>query len=221
MITFNFRLFIVIFFCSFIVAKPAFSQTLIKVVDQHNYPLANAVITYTAANPSVNKATDDRVYIMDQVNKQFAPHVLIVPVNSLVSFPNSDDIRHHVYSFSAAKTFELKLYAGKPKSPIRFDGQGVVVMGCNIHDSMVGYIYVAANPTTYLSNEKGEVTLTHTLPLNTQLQVWHPNSASSLSEHTVFTIDQTLMNNNNIELVLPVNTPAPTGSFAELTFNEQ
>lgn len=218
--TFIARLFVGIFFCSFVMGKPVFSQTLITVVDQNNSPLANVVIEYGSIKSEVNKVTDDRVYIMDQINKEFDPHVLVVPVNSLVSFPNSDDIRHHVYSFSSAKTFELKLYAGKPKSPIRFDQEGVVVMGCNIHDSMIGYIYVSTHKNIYMSNEKGEVMLAHTLPVNSTLQVWHPNSKVGLSEHTTFTVEQSLTDNNEIKLVLPVNTPEPTGSFNELTFNE-
>ena len=220
MITLKFRLFIAIFFCSIIFLKPAFSQTLIKFFDQNHSPLPNAVVEYVVDKPFLKNSTEDRIYVMDQINKQFSPHVLVVPVNSLVSFPNSDDIRHHVYSFSPAKTFELKLYAGKPKSPIRFDGKGVVVMGCNIHDSMVGYIYVSAKENTYMSNIKGEVLLPHTLPLNTQLQVWHPNSTAGLSKHIVFTIDQDMLNDNNIELVISINTPTPSGSFEELTFNE-
>lgn len=86
----------------------AFSQTRLKIVDQNNVPLANAVVEYAAAIPA-QQAVNEQIYIMDQVNKQFVPHVLVIPENSFVSFPNSDDIRHHVYSFSSAKTFELKL----------------------------------------------------------------------------------------------------------------
>ena len=134
----------------------AFSQTRLKIVDQNNVPLANAVVEYAAAIPA-QQAVNEQIYIMDQVNKQFVPHVLVIPENSFVSFPNSDDIRHHVYSFSSAKTFELKLYAGKPKSPVQFNKKGLVVMGCNIHDSMVGYIYVSDNAHTFISNDKREV----------------------------------------------------------------
>ena len=60
--------------------------------------------------------------------------------------PNRDNIRHHVYSFSPAKRFELPLYAGVPTQPVLFDKAGVVVLGCNIHDWMIGYIYVSDSP---------------------------------------------------------------------------
>ncbi|MBU2869251.1 methylamine utilization protein [Colwellia sp. E2M01] len=196
-------------------------QTLIKVVDQHNTPLRNAVIEYVAELTTTNKKSADHIYVMDQINKEFSPEVLIVPVNSLVSFPNSDDIRHHVYSFSLAKTFELKLYAGKPKSPIHFDNTGVVVMGCNIHDSMVGYIYVTDKSQYYLTDENGEAKLPqNSIPLNTQLQVWYAGSAAGVDKHTLFTLTQEVLNQDVITLMLNVNTPKARDSFAELATHE-
>ncbi len=74
--------------------------------------------------------------VMDQVARQFAPHVLVIPVGSPVSFPNSDSVSHQVYSFSPAKTFKLKLYQGKPYSPEVFGREGIVTLGCNIRDQM-------------------------------------------------------------------------------------
>jgi plastocyanin len=220
MITLKFRLLMVMFFCSVCFVEAAFSQTLIKFVDQNNVPLPNAVIEYAVPQPLVNESTEDPIYVMDQINKAFEPLVLVVPVNSLVSFPNSDDIRHHVYSFSPAKTFELKLYAGKPKSPVRFNEKGLVVMGCNIHDAMVGYIYVTDKENAYVSNEKGEVVLPRTLALNMQLKVWHPNSTKGLSQHTLLTIDQKMLDESDIVIVISVNTPEPRDSFEELAFHE-
>lgn len=217
--TLTLKLFITVCLYFIVFMPSAFSQMLIKVVDQNNVPLPNTVIEFIADTTYLKKPDEDRIYVMDQINKAFFPHVLVVPVNSLVSFPNSDDIRHHVYSFSPAKTFELKLYAGKPKSPVRFGSKGVVVMGCNIHDSMVGYIYVSAKENIYMSDNKGEVRLADTLALNTQLQIWHPNNAIGLSNHTMLSIDQNMINKNEIKIMLTINTPTPTGSFEELTFD--
>ena len=83
---------------------------------------------------------------MDQRGSQFVPHVLPVQAGTSVTFPNSDQIRHQVYSFSASKRFELPLYAGTSASPIRFDQPGIVVLGCNIHDWMIGYVVVLDTP---------------------------------------------------------------------------
>ena len=217
------QLLLILLISSLVLAMPAFSQTRVRIVDQNNAPLANAVIEYS--NASTPEQTDipqidDQIYIMDQVNKQFEPHVLLIPENSMVNFPNSDDIRHHVYSFSEPKAFELKLYAGKPKKPIRFNKRGLVVMGCNIHDSMVGYIYVSSHDNTYMSNEKGEILLPHTIPTNTQVNVWHPESATGLSKHINFIISQSMLDSNEIVLRIQVNPPEPRDSFEELNSNE-
>ena len=199
------------------------SQTKITIVDQSNNPLPNAVIEFVDSNSISQQPTvtqSDPFYVMDQINKSFVPHVLVVPQHSLVSFPNSDDIRHHVYSFSPVKTFELKLYAGKPKNPIRFDQNGVVVMGCNIHDSMVGYIYVSSKETSYLTDVTGVAILPNNLATKTQIQVWHPNNTNGVSEHTVFTIEQSMLAEDNVTLSLPINAPAPRDSFETLVFDE-
>lgn len=213
--------FIVMLWSSIVFTSHVFSQTIIKVVDQNNAPLPNTVIEYGLTELPKKTETTQHIYVMDQIDKSFVPHVLIVPQNSLVSFPNSDDIRHHVYSFSPAKTFELKLYAGKPKNPIRFEQNGVVVMGCNIHDSMIGYIYISTKSNTYLTNKHGEAKLPKVLPVNTQLQIWHPNNTKGVSEHTLFTITPSMLKNKVITLVLLTNTPAVRDSFESLVFDER
>jgi hypothetical protein len=225
MLTLKLRSFLTASICFFALAEPAISQVRLTIVDQYDSPLANAVIDYdrsipTKSSPLEKSQTIEPIYIMDQIDKQFFPNVLIVPKNGLVSFPNSDDIRHHVYSFSKAKTFELKLYAGKPKSPLRFNNRGLVVMGCNIHDSMVGYIYVTDNKNTVMSDDKGQVLLAPDLPLNTELQVWHPSSTIGLSNHTRLIIDQTILDRGEITLVITTSKPEPRNSFEELNIDE-
>jgi len=111
---------------------------------------------------------------MDQQNKAFVPHVLVVPVGTPVMFPNRDNIRHHVYSFSPAKRFELPLYIGTPAAPVVFDKPGVVVLGCNIHDWMVGYIYVSATPYFAKTGEDGRARLGDVPAGAYEARVWHP-----------------------------------------------
>ncbi len=124
------------------------------VVDQNNQPVANAVVEITTSTPGHTPAEIAR---MDQINKAFVPHVLTITRGQSVSFPNSDQIRHHVYSFSPPKPFEIRLYAGTPGDPVPFDQPGVVVLGCNIHDRMVGYIYIGESRYTGISGNNGEV----------------------------------------------------------------
>jgi plastocyanin len=87
-----------------------------------------------------------RTAVIDQINRMFVPLVSVIETGTAVTFPNKDNIRHQVYSFSPAKTFVLKLYSGIPADPVVFDKSGLVVMGCNIHDQMVAYVQVVDTP---------------------------------------------------------------------------
>jgi len=148
----------------------------IQFVDQDNQPVEFAVVAdtrvpVTPISTSKNASQDSAV--MDQIDMQFSPMVIAIHKGEKVSFPNSDNIRHHVYSFSKAKRFETKLYANKPEAPVLFDEPGIVVLGCNIHDSMIGYIFVSAWQHFATSNKKGRVTLNSQKPPET-LEYWHP-----------------------------------------------
>jgi hypothetical protein len=96
-----------------------------------------------------------------------------------VGFPNKDKVRHHVYSFSAAKKFELPLYGQQEERTVTFEKTGVVALGCNIHDVMIGYIYVADTPFAAKTDASGAVVL-RGLPGGTgTLSVWHPDMKSN------------------------------------------
>lgn len=112
--------------------------------------------------------------VMDQRGLRFVPFVLPVLVGTSVTFPNSDNVRHHVYSFSPAKRFELRLYAGNHASAVVFDQPGVVTLGCNIHDWMVSYIYVLDTPYFAKTGSDGIANLGD-LPAGTYVaRLWHP-----------------------------------------------
>jgi hypothetical protein len=110
---------------------------------------------------------------MAQRGRQFVPQVLVVQVGTSVSFPNQDTVRHHVYSFSPVKPFELKLYAGTPSEPIVFDKVGTAVLGCNIHDQMSGWVVVVDTPYFGKTDTAGQVQLD--VPEGEHLlRAWHP-----------------------------------------------
>lgn len=92
---------------------------------------------------------------MDQRNRRFVPHILVVQKGAAVEFPNSDVVAHHVYSFSKPNDFALPLYKGTPPGPVRFDHAGIVTLGCNIHDSMLAYVVVVDTDTFGKTNEDG------------------------------------------------------------------
>jgi len=119
--------------------------------------------------------------VVAQQDKQFVPYVSAVQVGSQVQFPNQDSVKHHLYSFSPAKKFELPLYSGTPAEPILFDKLGVVTLGCNIHDWMIGYILVVPTPWFAVTGADGEAKL-RDLPAGTyDLEIWQPRLKDPLS----------------------------------------
>ena len=146
-------------------------------VDAHGKPLPDAVLTLRGATaPPAGSLKAD----MDQRDQQFAPHVLTVHTGTQISFPNSDHIRHQVYSFSTPKRFELRLYGGTPSDPVLFDKPGVVVLGCNVHDNMIGYVYVTDDGWFGVSDERGMLTLNQVPAGHYTVTLWHPQAADML-----------------------------------------
>ncbi len=108
-----------------------------------------------------------------QKDKTFVPFVTVVQTGTAVQFPNQDPIRHHVYSFSLPKPFEIKLYAGTPVAPILFDKPGEVVLGCNIHDHMLAFIYVVDSPWFAKTDKDGVARIEGPPAGDYDLQLWY------------------------------------------------
>lgn len=96
---------------------------------------------------------------MSQRQRAFVPGVLAIQTGTAVNFPNFDTVRHHVYSFSPTKPFEIKLYSGTPAKPVVFDKAGTATLGCNIHDRMIAYIHVVNTPYVGVTDGMGRVTI--------------------------------------------------------------
>jgi len=137
-------------------------------------PVANAVVAVHLVDRSTPASQGGRDFAVQQKDLQFSPFVLVVPVNSDVSFPNLDKVRHHVYSFSPAKKFELKLYAREQARLVHFDKPGIVPLGCNIHDQMSGFIVVADTPWAVRTDASGNAVLSGLPAGQVSLSVWHP-----------------------------------------------
>lgn len=168
-----------------ITCPPVLAGT-IKVSDQFGNPIKNVVVSFTVDEPT--ESANLAVAVMDQVNKQFAPEVLVVHRNQTVSFPNSDNIRHHLYSFSKPKPFEFKMFSGGDSKELLFDQSGIVVLGCNIHDQMVGYIYVADKEQTRITDDQGLAALPNA---GLTLTLWHPLLSTNKVERVEFQMSPT------------------------------
>lgn len=157
-----------------LISSAVVTAKTITVVDEQGRPFIDAVISVAAAavEESSPSAPPQQPAIMDQVNRQFEPTMLVIEQGQTVVFPNSDNIRHHVYSFSQPKPFEIKLYAGDSVPPVQFDKSGIVVLGCNIHDSMLGFIYVKDSNPSWQTNQNGQAEIT---TAQGEILIWHPD----------------------------------------------
>lgn len=143
----------------------------ITVTDQQGQALEDAVVELL--DPA-NKQFSQKKAEVKQQDLTFIPFVSAYQSGTAVDFPNMDKTRHHVYSFSPAKVFELKLYANKPEAPVLFDQAGIIALGCNIHDYMQAYIYIGDSPFLQVTDNKGQVTFNDVPDGTYQLKVWHP-----------------------------------------------
>ncbi|WP_036303255.1 methylamine utilization protein [Methylotenera sp. L2L1] len=173
------------------------AELAVQVLDQAGNPLSNAVVYLETAVKSSAKPTNEAN--VDQKNKQFSPIVSVVQVGTSVNFPNKDSVRHHVYSFSPAKTFELKLYSGVPAKPVVFDKPGTVILGCNIHDNMLAYIHIVDTPHFGKSDVNGMVKLIDLPTGQHTLKAWH---YATTKENFVSEQKITVKSNDTVSLKL-------------------
>ena len=155
----------------------------INVADADGRPLADAAVLLepVGSKAAVKPLADVQI---SQAKRQFMPRITIVTTGTPVSFPNFDTVRHHVYSFSPAKTFELKLYAGVPNTPVVFDKPGIAVLGCNIHDNMAAWVVVADTPWFARSADDGRARIDNVPAGNYRLRVWHPGLGANVEPVT-------------------------------------
>lgn len=151
----------------------AAAEVVIQVRTAAGAPVPNAVVTlYPGGRPA--PLSPGGSYRVEQRDLQFSPFVLIVPPGADVSFPNFDNVRHHVYSFSPVRRFELRLYAREQARSVRFDRPGIVALGCNIHDGMIAYIDVVDTGLAVRTDAQGRATLTGVPVGPAVARLWHP-----------------------------------------------
>jgi len=122
---------------------------------------------------------------VEQHDREFVPYVTVVQTGAAVRFPNQDPIRHHVYSFSKPKKFEIKLYAGDAPDPIVFDKPGVVTMGCNVHDWMLGYVFVVDTPWFGKTAASGLAHIDDVGDGEYEARIWHPRQRKEVAPQRI------------------------------------
>ncbi len=201
----------------------AYSATLSgDLKDGSGAAVVDAVITALPAQGEPPALTVQAPKSLDQVNREFVSHVLVIRAGESVVFPNNDKTKHHVYSFSPAHRFEIKLYSGVPSQPITFNNPGVVVLGCNIHDWMVGYIYVADTPYFAKTDASGHWSIE--LPANDyKLTLWHENldeAGASISK-AVKVVEGDNVLNDTVKLKPNRRSGKPPSTFQESGYQSE
>ena len=204
---------LLIFFCTPVFAAPV----TVSVTSNKGNPVFRAIVYFEVDTP-IDTPAVQKMLVMDQVDRQFVPHILVVQKGQRVSFPNSDSIKHHVYSFSPAKQFELKLYHGSKAEPIDFPDTGEVELGCNVHDWMLGYILVVDTPYFAKTDMQGKITID--LPPGTyKAKLWHPriqDEPDSLMKHIAIDSKASLSFNLKQDLLVDLSGfESQTDSFSE------
>jgi plastocyanin len=135
--------------------------------------MAGAVVVAEPATPAAAMHGAFKGTVI-QKDLMFVPGILVIRTGTAVDFPNNDPVRHQVYSFSSAKKLQLSLYSGSAHAPVVFDKPGLVTLGCNIHDSMIGYIYVTDSPWFGRTDQDGSVHFQDLPAGDYAIHIWHP-----------------------------------------------
>lgn len=187
------------------ISLPAVSASLsIEVVDANGQPVKDAVLElFTDGQTESDSKVATTTYQVVQKNARFKPFVLVIPVGAHVSFPNKDNTRHHVYSFSPANTFELRLYKEQTPKPVHFPSAGVIHLGCNIHDWMISYILVSEAKHYLQTGITGQARLENLPPKKYKTKLWHPWQLSEIKTDpiTIQPTNQQVM----LKYQLPIN----------------
>jgi len=155
------------------VSVAAAATIAVKVLTADGKALPDTIVMLHALD-APSRPSPPVAAVMDQINLAFAPDLLVIPVGSTVSFPNTDTTSHQIYSFSPTHRFQLPLYRGKPYPPEHFDKAGLVTLGCNIHDNMVAYILVTDAPLFGRTDATGTWAASALARGRYRVELWHP-----------------------------------------------
>jgi plastocyanin len=156
----------------------------VLVTDAQGRPAADAVVLIEPASGRSTVRPMPQVEV-SQAQRAFQPRVTVITTGTAVNFPNFDTVRHHVYSRSRPKVFELKLYTGVPEKPLVFDKPGIVVLGCNIHDAMEAWIVVSDTPWHAVAGADGKARVVNVPAGRYLMRVWHPSVPGNAEGPTV------------------------------------
>jgi plastocyanin len=186
------------------VVVAAQNRLVLSLTDEQHLPIADAVVMLQpASGVTLASRLLPREVVVKQIEREFLPRVTLVGLGSKASFPNNDTVQHSVFSFSKTKSFEIPIYSGNSPTTVTFDRAGVVTLGCNIHDWMVGYIVVADTAVAELTKADGLASIGELPPGNYALRIWHPLQKIAEYTQTVTVAEAT----QRVAITLALNPP--------------
>jgi plastocyanin len=158
----------------------------VHVADARGAPVADAIVSLRlrGGGNAPAPAPAPARHTIDQKNLAFVPSLEVVRPGDEVVFRNSDGTRHHVYSFSPAAKFEFVLAPRDSSPPLRLERTGVVAVGCNIHDSMIAWLYVTDAPWTARTGADGRARFDGLPPGDYEVRAWQPRLRPGRGEPT-------------------------------------
>ena len=145
--------------------------TLLEKGDKQAEDVGHAVIwlaTKTRAAPPAPVRAE-----INTADKEFSPHVLVLPVGSTVTFPNHDPFNHNVFSLSEENPFDLGLYGRGETRAVKFSRAGIVRIFCNVHPQMSALVVVRDNPYYSQPSSDGSFTIDAVPAGRYMLHAWH------------------------------------------------
>jgi plastocyanin len=122
-------------------------------------------------NPSAMQAAPGH-FTLVQKNRTFSPHLLVVPLGSVVSFPNADPFFHNVFSLFNGKRFDLGLYEAGSTKDVVFSREGVSYIFCNIHPEMSAVVLSLRTPFVTSADSSANFAFPRVPPGDYDLNVW-------------------------------------------------
>ncbi|MCH8536186.1 MAG: methylamine utilization protein [Alkalimonas sp.] len=199
--------------CSLVAWNATAGDWQFSILDQYGAPLEDAVVELLPLGQTEAATETSQQATIKQQGLNFVPFVSAVQVGTLIDFPNLDRTRHHVYSFSAAKMFEIQLYHDQPEAPIEFDTPGIVALGCNIHDYMEAYIFISESHLFAVTDEQGQAHF-HALPKGDyQLTIWHPFQQQELAPQPLSFSELPKVSQYQLDVIHRPKQPTPQRGF--------
>lgn len=171
----------------------------VTAVDKDGAPVLDAVVILQPASPGVPKTPLPTRVTISQEKMRFVPATSVVAVGAKARFVNNDTWDHHVRASAAGLAqfnatlddgFELMLNGkadGKPPSTAEasFDKAGAVLLGCHLHPSMRGHVYVSASPWAALTGPDGTVLMEGVPDGHVVVRIWHPDQLIDIAPQTI------------------------------------